>query len=285
MPPAFATGSSASSAAGAERLEPQVEAAVAAVPRDGPRLERPHDGHAQAGRADVLPRVARRGVAAAGARGDRLVAGVQHDERVRALAAVAEPGESVESYLRAPSSWQDPFNELYIRTWRDLARYRGSEALGQEGPQALMRLPWLMEEILDAWDITKKRPQFKAEYMITHNIVGVAGSGGARRRDAARHVRRRDRERWSQHYLGFTLPADGRRREAGAAVPVRASPRTAATTAPEVYREVIIPMFAGDGRRRRGPHVTALRRRRAYLHQAGAGAAGRHRAGRRRVLS
>ena len=57
----------------------------------------------------------------------------------------------------------DPFDELYIRTWRDLARYRGSEALGQEGPQALMRLPWLMEEILEAWEVARKRPQFKAE--------------------------------------------------------------------------------------------------------------------------
>src|SRR5436309_1153940 len=69
---------------------------------------------------------------------------------------------------RAPRS--DPFNELYIRTWRDRARYAGPEALGQEGPQALMRLPWLMEEILDWWDKTKARPQFKAEYVITHNI-------------------------------------------------------------------------------------------------------------------
>ena len=42
---------------------------------------------------------------------------------------------------KTAESWKDPFNDLYIRTWRDLARYRGSEALGQEGPQALMRLP------------------------------------------------------------------------------------------------------------------------------------------------
>ena len=51
---------------------------------------------------------------------------------------------------KSAEAWQDPFNDLYIRTWRDLARFRGSEALGQEGPQALMRLPWLMEEVLDA---------------------------------------------------------------------------------------------------------------------------------------
>ena len=69
---------------------------------------------------------------------------------------------------RAPRS--DPFNELYIRTWRDRARYAGPEALGQEGPNALMRLPWLMEEIFDWWEKMKMRPQFKAEYLITHNI-------------------------------------------------------------------------------------------------------------------
>ena len=60
---------------------------------------------------------------------------------------------------RAPRT--DPFNDLYLRTWRDRARYAGPEALGQEGPQALMRLPWLMEEVLDFWDGARKRPQFK----------------------------------------------------------------------------------------------------------------------------
>ena len=64
----------------------------------------------------------------------------------------------------------DPFTDLYIRTWRDLARYRGPEALGQEGPQALNRLAWLMEEVLDAWDAAKNRPQFKAEYIVTEAV-------------------------------------------------------------------------------------------------------------------
>ena len=52
----------------------------------------------------------------------------------------------------------DPFNELYIRTWRDLARYQGPEALGQEGPAALMRLPAIMEDIFEAWEKAKNRP-------------------------------------------------------------------------------------------------------------------------------
>lgn len=70
-----------------------------------------------------------------------------------------------------PAPRTDPFNELYIRTWRDCARYAGPEALGREGPAALMRLPSLMEEVLDWWDEEKRRPQFKAEYILTHNIT------------------------------------------------------------------------------------------------------------------
>lgn len=62
---------------------------------------------------------------------------------------------------------RDPFNELYIRTWRDLARYAGPEALGEQGPTALMKLPMLIEQIFEWWGEVKTRPQFKAEYMVT----------------------------------------------------------------------------------------------------------------------
>ncbi|MGY9004826.1 MAG: hypothetical protein ACKVJQ_01815 [Alphaproteobacteria bacterium] len=65
----------------------------------------------------------------------------------------------------------DPFTDLYLRTWRDRARYSGPEALGKEGPGALMRLPSLMEKILDGWKTERLDPQFKAEFLITHNIV------------------------------------------------------------------------------------------------------------------
>ncbi len=67
-------------------------------------------------------------------------------------------------------SRSDPFDELYIRSWRDSARYVGPELLGTEGPEALMRLPMVIEDILDGWDRAQKRPQFKAEYVITHAI-------------------------------------------------------------------------------------------------------------------
>ena len=50
-------------------------------------------------------------------------------------------------------SRSDPFDELYIRSWRDSARYVGPELLGSEGPQALMRLPMVMEDILSSLKI------------------------------------------------------------------------------------------------------------------------------------
>ena len=64
----------------------------------------------------------------------------------------------------------DPFYELYIRTWRDKARYIGPEKLGQDGPVALMRLPMVIEEVMEAWEAAKTQPQFKCEYIVSTNI-------------------------------------------------------------------------------------------------------------------
>jgi hypothetical protein len=140
------------------------------------------------------------------------------------------------------SAWQDPFNDLYIRTWRDLARYRGSEALGQEGPAALMRLPWLMEEILEAWQVARKRPQFKAEYMITHNIVGALEQA-ARAAAARLQMSGAETKALVAHYLGYTRELEG-----PGAKPVPpflfVISKDSRDHSPEVYREVIIPMFA-----------------------------------------
>ena len=92
----------------------------------------------------------------------------------------------------------------------------GPEALGQEGPQALMRLPWLMEEILDWWDKTKARPQFKAEYIITHNIA--ASLEAAARAVAARlKMSDADTETLVQALSRLPYPADRAGRQAGAA--------------------------------------------------------------------
>lgn len=137
--------------------------------------------------------------------------------------------------------WKDRFNDLYIRTWRDLARYRGPEALGQEGPAALMRLPWLMEEILDKWQSARKRAQFKAEYMVTHNIVGslreMARVNARRLKLTAREARA-----LADRFVGYTRPLTGKD-----AKPVPPTlfliTKNSRDHSPEVYREVILPAF------------------------------------------
>jgi hypothetical protein len=155
---------------------------------------------------------------------------------------------------KKPAPRQDPFDELYIRTWRDLARYRGPEALGQEGPQALMRLPWLMEEILDAWSVAKSRPQFKAEYIVTHNIrssLTAAAEATARRLDLDTTATKALVER----YVSLTHELKGPKVKR---VPpfLFALSKDSRDHSPEVYRAVIMPMFR---KMRPAPKVTMTR--------------------------
>ena len=136
---------------------------------------------------------------------------------------------------------KDPFYELYIRTWRDRARYAGPEALGQEGPNALMRLPWLMEEIFDWWDKTKMRPQFKAEYPITHNIQSSLEA--AARASAERlTLNEVETEKLVAHYKGYPYPQTG-----PGAKPVPpilfVLAKDSRDHSPDVYKEVVVPMF------------------------------------------
>ncbi|MCC7368708.1 MAG: hypothetical protein IT306_09810 [Chloroflexi bacterium] len=77
-------------------------------------------------------------------------------------------------------TWDYPFTDLTIRTWRHIAKYVGSEA----GPEGAWKLPWLMEDVFEAWERSRKQPQFKAEYLITYGNVeqlGAAARATARR--------------------------------------------------------------------------------------------------------
>ncbi len=135
----------------------------------------------------------------------------------------------------------DPFNELYIRTWRDLARYRGPEALGKEGPSALMRLPWLMEEVLEEWDQEKVRPRFKAEYLITHNIISSL-TKAARVTAGRLNLDPQETEALANRYIGYTRELSG---PGVKPVPpfLFGISKNSRDHSPEVYKEVIIPMF------------------------------------------
>ena len=135
----------------------------------------------------------------------------------------------------------DPFNELYVRTWRDCARYAGPEALGREGPNALMRLPSLMEEVHAWWNEEKCRPQFKAEYIITHNIQASLTAAGKVTAERLRLSDEKAQELIATYQgLPHPLPA-----EKGKRVPniLFAIAKDSRDHSPEVYREVVIPLI------------------------------------------
>lgn len=135
----------------------------------------------------------------------------------------------------------DPFNELYIRTWRDLARYQGPEALGQEGPRALMRLPAIMEDILDAWQNVKSRPQFKAEYVVTHAISGSLAE--AARVSAERLKMNKDEtEALVQRFVGYSRELSGPSVKPVPPFLFEIS-KDSRDHSQEVYEEVIMPGF------------------------------------------
>jgi len=135
----------------------------------------------------------------------------------------------------------DPFNELYIRTWRDLARYQGPEALGQEGPAALMRLPAIIEDILDAWEKVKNRPQFKAEYIVTHAITGSLAD--CAKVSAARLKMNKDEtEALVQRFVGYAHELSGPNVKPVPPFLFEIS-KDSRDHSREVYEEVIMPGF------------------------------------------
>lgn len=140
------------------------------------------------------------------------------------------------------SQRSDPFDELAIRSWRYIARYAGSEALAAEGASALSRLPWLMEDVLDGWESARRRPQFKAEYLVTWNIIDSLA-------DAGRHTAAKlglDADETSElveHYVGLTreLPISE-----GKQVPnvLFGISKNSPDHKPQVYEDEILPRFA-----------------------------------------
>jgi len=138
-------------------------------------------------------------------------------------------------------SRSDPFDELYIRSWRDSARYVGPELLGSEGPQALMRLPMVMEDILAGWERSQKSPQFKAEYVITH---GIEASMTAAAQATAERLEYDADETAAlvDHYVGMTreLSGPGVKPVPPVMFQISAFSRDHSRA---VYEEVTIPMY------------------------------------------
>jgi hypothetical protein len=105
-----------------------------------------------------------------------------------------------------------------------------------------MRLPWLMEEVHAAWDADKDRPNFKAEYTITHNITASLEA-------AARAVAERlklgapETTALIEHFLGYGCYDTGA--NARPVPPILyVNSAYSRDNSPEAYNNVVLPMLA-----------------------------------------
>ena len=138
--------------------------------------------------------------------------------------------------------WPGPFNELSIRTWRDLARYKGAEVRSLEGEDGLMRLPWVMEEVFEAWDEVKDRPQFKAEYPV--HYASKPGLTAAARASAKRlGLDDADTQSLVERYLGFCHELSGPDVRPVPPILLSICKHSRDHTA-KAYANSVIPMFA-----------------------------------------
>jgi hypothetical protein len=104
--------------------------------------------------------------------------------------------------------WPTPFNYVLVRTWRELARYKGAELALQEGDKPLFRLAQIMEEIFEAWDDVKRFPQFKAENWF-HNRTPSCLTAAAEVAAKAQRLNRDETAALVDEYLGYGLPLTG----------------------------------------------------------------------------
>ena len=165
-------------------------------------------------------------------------------QRVDNVAGVIGMENSPFGYIyqrMAGVEWKGPFNDLLIRNWREIARYRGAEALKSEGPEALMGLAALMEDVLDEWSNSTRFPQFKAEYIVHYACAPAleAAAGVTARRLKLGPAATRE---LVEHYLGL-----GREMTGSDVKPV--PPLLLGITAfsrdhtPGKYRDIVVPAY------------------------------------------
>jgi len=138
--------------------------------------------------------------------------------------------------------WTEPFYDLTIRTWRDLAKYLGPEAFEKEGPEALMRLPWLMEEVFEDWEQNKIQANFKAEYIVTSNAVAALTEAA---QETARRLNMSPNETDTlvNRYIGYTRELTGPDVKPVPPLLLGLS-KHSRNHRFQAYRDIALPMFA-----------------------------------------
>lgn len=135
-----------------------------------------------------------------------------------------------------------PFNCLHIRTWRDVARYVGPEALMMEGPESLMYLPNLVDRVFTRWERGKTQPNFKAEGPI--HFGSVHQLANAARATAKRlELSRSETERLINQYINYSRELRGMDVKRVPPVIFGIAEASADHTF-EKYQQVTLPMYA-----------------------------------------
>ncbi|MEE2821959.1 MAG: hypothetical protein VYA53_03155 [Acidobacteriota bacterium] len=166
-------------------------------------------------------------------------------QRVENIAGIIGMESSPFGYIYAQQvnqHWHLPFNCLKIRTWRDVARYAGPEALGAEGPEALLHLPMLMEQVFESWSKGTKNPLFKAEYPVHLNGVGalrLAAKATAQRLE----MNSQETDDLVRRFGNYTreLSDEGDRPFPPA---ILGTAQTSRDHTLEIYKNIVLPIFA-----------------------------------------
>ena len=154
--------------------------------------------------------------------------GAQHGAMLRRIQGIKVP-------------WGIDFNCLRIRSWRDTARYRGYEAIQEEGVKALERLAMLMEEVHESWERGTTRPHFKAENIIhfdSRDSLAAAAKATAKRL----HLNAAETDALVDRYVGYLRELSG---PGAKPVPplIYAINKNSRDHTSEVYRKIYLPMF------------------------------------------
>ena len=138
--------------------------------------------------------------------------------------------------------WTGPFNDLLIRTWRDIARYAGAEAFHQEGAAGLMRLPWLMEDVFERWNRSRAKPNFKAEYPLHYGCV-PAMTEAARAVAARLSLNEADATALVERYSGYLRELSGPGVKPVPPILLGVA-KFSRDHRPEIYESIVLPAFA-----------------------------------------
>lgn len=138
--------------------------------------------------------------------------------------------------------WPRPFNEVVVRTWRDIARYRGAEALKSRAAEVLRSLPDFIEAIYAEWGRSTYLPQIKAEYVI-HLNAQDALTESATVTAQRLGLSNQETEDLIARYRGYPLPLTG---EGVKPVPPLLYVITANSRdhSREAYYDIILPALA-----------------------------------------